>query len=130
MKRILRIPRFTKDSKTKALELLIDDAIVNDKGFPQEARFLLVIDDGENRVAFQLSQSEAALLYHRLGYALNEATKQYVDLEERSRKEYQKKKGKSEGQGKGGGQREEEEEEENLYFDEDVEDSHFSEESQ
>lgn len=91
MKRILRIPRFQKNAKPKTLELLIDKASINDKGFPQEARFLLVIDDGNNRVGFQLSQAEAALLYHRLGYALNEASKDYISMEEKSRKSYEKK---------------------------------------
>ncbi|ARM74865.1 hypothetical protein [Acidianus manzaensis] len=91
MKRILRVPRFQKNGKPKALELLIDDASINDKGFPQEAKFLLVIDDGNNRVGFQLSQAEAALLYNRLGYALNEASKEYISMEEKSRKSYERK---------------------------------------
>ncbi|AWR96387.1 hypothetical protein DFR86_01690 [Acidianus sulfidivorans JP7] len=91
MKRILRVPRFQKNGKPKALELLIDDASINDKGFAQEARFLLVIDDGNNRVGFQLSQAEAALLYHRLGYALNEASKEYISMEEKSRKSFERK---------------------------------------
>ncbi len=91
MKRVLRIPRFTKDGKTKTLELLMDSPTTNDKGFPQEAKFLIVIDDGNNRVGFQLSQSEAALLYHRLDYILNEASKEYIDLEDKSRKSYEKK---------------------------------------
>ncbi|TRM92530.1 hypothetical protein DJ526_05650 [Sulfolobus sp. A20-N-G8] len=91
MKRVLRIPRFTKDGKTKTLELLVDSPTINDKGFPQEARFLLVMDDGNNRGGCQLSQSEAALLLHRLNYVLNEASKEYISLEEKVRKEYEKK---------------------------------------
>ncbi|MQL55951.1 hypothetical protein [Acidianus ambivalens] len=93
MKRILRIPRFTKDGKPKTLELLVDSASINDKGFAQEAKFLLVIDDGNNRVGFQLTTAEASLLYHRLGYALNEASKEYIEMEEKSKKNYEEKKG-------------------------------------
>lgn len=92
MKRILRIPRFQKNGKPKTLELLIDDASINEKGFPEEAKFLLVIDDGNNRIGFQLSQAEAALLYHRLGYALNESAKAYIEIEERAKKSYEEKK--------------------------------------
>ncbi|NON62146.1 hypothetical protein HLB03_05450 [Acidianus sp. DSM 29099] len=80
-----------KDGKNKTLELFIDNANVNDKGFPQEARFLLVIDDGNNRTAFQLSQAEASLLYTRLKYALDQASKEYIDIEEKNRKNYEKK---------------------------------------
>ncbi len=108
MKRVLRIPRFTKDGKTKTLELFVDSPTVNDKGFPQEAKFLLVIDDGNNRVAFQLNQSEAALLYHRLNYVLNEAAKEYIQLEEKNRKSYEEKKSKAK----------EEEKEEDFTFEE------------
>ncbi|BDC18011.1 hypothetical protein [Acidianus sp. HS-5] len=92
MKRVLRIPRFTKDGKPKTLELLVDSASINDKGFAQEAKFLLVIGDGNNRVAFQLSTAEASLLYHRLRYALDEASKEYIEMEEKSKKNYVEKK--------------------------------------
>lgn len=91
MKRILRIPRFQNNSKPKVLELLVDNARINEKGFPEEARFLIVIDDGTNRVGFQLSQAEAALLYNRLGYALNESAKEYISVEEEARKSYERK---------------------------------------
>jgi hypothetical protein len=47
MKRVLRIPRFNKEGKPKTLELLMDSPNLNEKGFPQEARLLLVIDDGK-----------------------------------------------------------------------------------
>ncbi|BFH72955.1 hypothetical protein SJAV_08990 [Sulfurisphaera javensis] len=96
MKRILRIPRFQQNNnKPKVLELLIDEAKMNERGFPEEAKFLLVIDDGNNRIGFQLSQAEAALLYHRLGYALNETSKEYIALEEEARKNYEKRSTKS-----------------------------------
>ncbi|AHC52001.1 hypothetical protein SUSAZ_08700 [Sulfolobus acidocaldarius SUSAZ] len=97
MKRVLRIPRFMKEGKTKTLELFVDSPTTNDKGFPQEAKFLIVIDDGNNRVAFQLNQSEAALLYHRLNYVLNETSKEYIQLEEKNRKTYEGKKTKPSG---------------------------------
>ncbi|MEM4911708.1 MAG: hypothetical protein QXJ81_02610, partial [Metallosphaera sp.] len=96
MKRVLRIPRFTKEGKPKTLELLVDSPVVNEKGFPQEGKLLLVIDDGKNRVGFQLSTAEAALLFQRLDYVLNESAKEYIQIEEKSRKSYQSKRGKSE----------------------------------
>ncbi|WP_252896846.1 hypothetical protein [Metallosphaera hakonensis] len=87
MKRVLRIPRFSKEGregKPKTLELLMDSPTTNDKGFPQEAKLLLVIDDGKNRVGFQLNTAEAALLYQRLWYVLNETAKEYIQVEEKN----------------------------------------------
>ena len=89
MKRVLRIPRYNKEGKPKTLELLVDSPIINDKGFPQEGKLLLVIDDGKNRVGFQLSTAEAALLYQRLSYVLNESAKEYIQIEEKSKRNYQ-----------------------------------------
>ena len=92
MKRVLRIPRFNKEGKPKTLELLMDSPNLNEKGFPQEARLLLVIDDGKNRIGFQLTTAEAALLYQRLSYVLNETAKEYIQMEEKNRKNFESRK--------------------------------------
>ncbi len=71
MERIVRIPHFSRDGKPpKSIELLLVRPATNTKGYIDEGRLVLMVDDGGNRVGFQLTIAEASLLYQRLGYAL------------------------------------------------------------
>jgi hypothetical protein len=90
VKRALRIVHFDKDHKAKYLELSFDSAAINDKGYVDDGSLLISISQGEQRVAFQLSVSEAALLKERLDYILALLAKHYIEIDEKAAKERQK----------------------------------------
>ncbi|BBG24125.1 hypothetical protein [Sulfuracidifex tepidarius] len=91
MRRALRIVHFDKDHKAKYLELSFDSAAINDKGYADDGSLLISISQGEQRIAFQLSVSEAALLKERLDYILALLAKQYIEIDEKAAKERQQK---------------------------------------
>lgn len=91
MKRALRIVHFDSQKKAKALELSFNDAEINSKGYSDDGSLLISIQ-GEQRVAFQLSVAEAALLKERLDFVLALLTKQYIEVDSKVRE----KKGKKE----------------------------------
>jgi len=88
MERVLRIPHFTKDSKTpKSLDLLLVRPTTNPKGYIDEGKLIIMVDDGSNRIGFQLTSAEASLLYQRLGYALNILAEDFHSMNKDSRRQ-------------------------------------------
>jgi hypothetical protein len=83
MKRALRIAHFDKNKKVKVLELGFDDAEVNSKDYVEEGSLLLSIQSENQRIFFQLSIAEAALLKERLDYILAVLSKQYIETDEK-----------------------------------------------
>jgi hypothetical protein len=90
MGRVLRIVRFKDNNVVKKLELFADPP--KETNFPQEGRFLIVIEDEKGRHSFSLTMAEATLLYERLGYVIQDLSRLYIEAEEKARREYMSKK--------------------------------------
>ncbi|BCU68642.1 hypothetical protein HS7_20790 [Sulfolobales archaeon HS-7] len=97
MKKALRIVHFDSQKKAKYLELSFDDADINSKGYADDGSLLISISQGEQRNAFQLSVSEAALLKERLDFILALLARQYIEIDEKASKERQRQVKKDQG---------------------------------